>query len=549
MFYYRQGAEVLLFEYRFLTLGRFNFNFVVVLDLLRILFLISVSLITAAVLVFRLSYMRGDKYFRRFHLLLMSFVIRMYFLILRPNLVRVLLGWDGLGITSYLLVIYYGNSKAYNSGMVTAITNRLGDAFLLVRIAYLVIYGNWNFIFYSNNLNLLVTWLIMLTATTKSAQIPFSAWLPAAMAAPTPVSSLVHSSTLVTAGVYLLIRHAEFLVINNTNFYLIVIGTLTIIIASLRALFERDLKKIVALSTLRQLGVIILRLGLGAFLARFFHLLRHAFFKALLFLGTGSIIHNRKDYQDMRVIGRRLPRLPLTHGRIFLARLSLIGIPFISAFFSKEIILETILIKNLNSVVYFFIILGILLTALYRTRFIIFAFTRAFNGRRLGFKLDEDARIIQRILILSVPASLGGFFLRNILFSRPLVRSSSAETKIFILGLLFSGIFIRTLLNFMPRKIKWSGSFRRISVLWMLPQVSTSPWLINYYFLSLKIPKVLDRGVISNFSNLHVQSLTPWQFINRPVLSILKILNLFFVWAIVVGLYYLCNVNNIGKNS
>ena len=294
----------------------------------------------------------------------------------------------------------------------------------------------------------------MLTATTKSAQIPFSAWLPAAMAAPTPVSSLVHSSTLVTAGVYLLIRHAEFLVINNTNFYLIVIGTLTIIIASLRALFERDLKKIVALSTLRQLGVIILRLGLGAFLARFFHLLRHAFFKALLFLGTGSIIHNRKDYQDMRVIGRRLPSLPLTHGRIFLARLSLIGIPFISAFFSKEIILETILIKNLNSVVYFFIILGILLTALYRTRFIIFAFTRGFNGRRLGFKLDEDARIIQRILILAVPASLGGFFLRNILFSRPLVRSSSAETKIFILGLLFSGIFIRTLLNFMPRKIK-----------------------------------------------------------------------------------------------
>ena len=124
------------------------------------------------------------------------------------------------------------------------------------------------------------------------------------MAAPTPVSSLVHSSTLVTAGVYLLVRHSEFLVINGTRAYLIVIGALTILIARFSALFERDLKKMVALSTLRQLGVMMLRLGLGAFFARFFHLLRHAFFKALLFLGTGSIIHNRKDYQDMRVMGR-----------------------------------------------------------------------------------------------------------------------------------------------------------------------------------------------------------------------------------------------------
>ena len=519
-----------------------------ILDILRILFLISVRLITAAVLVFRLSYMRGDKYFIRFHILLISFVLRIYFLILRPNLVRVLLGWDGLGLTSYLLVIYYGNSKAYNSGIITAITNRLGDAFLLVRIGYLVIYGNWNFVFYSNRVNLLVAWLVILTATTKSAQIPFSAWLPAAMAAPTPVSSLVHSSTLVTAGVYLLVRHSEFLVINGTRAYLIVIGALTMLMARFSALFERDLKKMVALSTLSQLGVMMLRLGLGAFFARFFHLLRHAFFKALLFLGTGSIIHNRKDYQDMRVMGRGLPRLPLTHGRIFLASLSLIGIPFMSAFFSKEIILETILIKNLNFVVYFMMMLGILLTALYRTRFIILSFSRALNGRSLAFKLDEDARITQRIFILAAPASLGGFFLRNILFSRPTIRTSAAETKFGILGLLLLGLSLRTYLNFIPGKTKWNKRLRRLSVLWVLPQISAGPWLASYYSLSLKIPKVLDRGLISNFSNLHLQSLSPWGFVNTPILSILKILNLFFVWALVAGLYYLCNVNNRRKN-
>jgi NADH-ubiquinone oxidoreductase chain 5 len=272
--------------------------------------------------------------------------------------------------------------------------------------------------------------------------------LPAAIAAPTPVSSLVHSSTLVTAGVYLLIRHGEFLTVSRVRYYLLVIGVLTMTMARIRALLERDLKKIVALSTLRQLGIIILGLGLGSFIARFFHLLRHAFFKALLFLGTGSIIHNSKDYQDMRVIGGGFPRLPITHRSILLARMRLMGIPFISAFFSKEMILETLIIKNINFIVYTMIFLGIMLTGLYSVRFVIYAFRRVRSGTSLEFKLDEDNFILQRILILVFPAIIAGFFLGNFLFSRPAVSSSRVESKILILVMLLRGGLIRVYLNF-----------------------------------------------------------------------------------------------------
>lgn len=549
LLYYAQPAEVLLLEYTFLMLGDFRFSFVILLDMLRVLFLITVSLITVAVLIFRLSYIGGDKYFTRFHLLLISFVLRMYFLVLSPNLVSLLLGWDGLGLTSYLLVIYYGNSKAYNSGIVTALTNRLGDALLLVGVGYLASYGSWNFIFYFNKTELLVAVLLILTATTKRAQIPFSAWLPAAMAAPTPVSSLVHSSTLVTAGVYLLVRHSEFLSTNHVAWYLIIMGALTITMASLRALFERDLKKIVALSTLSQLGVIILSLGLGAVFASFFHLLSHAFFKALLFLGTGSIIHNRKDYQDIRVIGRGLPGLPVTHARIFLARLRLMGIPFISAFFSKEIILETILIKNFNFLVYLIMLFGILLTALYRTRFIVLSFTRASNRGPLGFKLDEDTHITQGILILLIPATTGGFFLGRILFSRALVRTSRVENKVLVLRLLVLGVLTRLYLNLILWKLNWKKVLRRLSILWVLPDVRTRPWLVSYHRASNQVAKLLDRGLIFDLRTAYRKIIPVWTGVNTPILSILKILNLFFIWGLVIRLYYLCDITQTGRNS
>jgi NADH-ubiquinone oxidoreductase chain 5 len=270
------------------------------------------------------------------------------------------------------------------------------------------------------------------------------------MAAPTPVSALVHSSTLVTAGVYILIRHTEIFFLNSISIVLVVMGTATIIMARFRALFESDLKKMVALSTLSQLGVMILSLGLGAFFVSFFHLLSHAFFKALLFLTAGAIIHGRSDYQDLRLMGNRAFSLPIVNRFTIISVFSLIGVPLISAFFSKELVLETILLFNHNAVIYYFIIFGVGLTAAYRRRFLSFIFRRPANRRLLVFKLDEDVLVIIGIITLVLPAVIGGFILNYLLQTSFKVRSAPGLLKlaiVLILGLAGYLLFFQSFLN------------------------------------------------------------------------------------------------------
>ena len=194
---------------------------------MSLLFIRLVILISGSVIIFSNSYIRSEKFFSRFIILVLFFILSIFLLILSPNLIRLLLGWDGLGVTSYLLVIFYQSNKSYNAGILTAITNRLGDVGLLISISILMYIGSWTYIyinFNSNTVSNLFICLIIGSAITKRAQIPFSAWLPAAIAAPTPVSALVHSSTLVTAGVYLLIRINIIIININMSNILILIG-------------------------------------------------------------------------------------------------------------------------------------------------------------------------------------------------------------------------------------------------------------------------------------------------------------------------------------
>lgn len=500
-------------------------------------------IISLAVLKFSQSYIIDDKYFIRFHFLLILFISRICLLVLRPNLARILLGWDGLGLSSYLLVIYYSRAKAYNSGMVTALSNRIGDALILVSIGYIVIFGNWNFYFYmQKEIPIFLGVLLIVAACTKSAQIPFSAWLPAAIAAPTPVSSLVHSSTLVTAGVYLIIRHNSILFINNVSFYLILVGGITIIIASVSALYETDLKKIVALSTLSQLGVIILRLGLGAFVARFFHLLRHAFFKALLFLSTGAIIHRSKDYQDLRIIGRRATALPTTNSFTLVSRFRLIGVPFISAFFSKEIILETILLNNINYRIYIFILIGIFLTAAYRTRFAIFAFARPNHNSFLTFKLEEDSLIIKRIFILLFPAIIGGFWCCLFLWDVLKLRHSTFILKTAVLMFLVLGTIYSMKKNFSSHKNKWKNLNWIIRRMWNLPIIRAQVPIILISPTRRYIHKFFDRGFLKFNTSYLVISPRKLTSLAFSIKFVYKILILIVIWIRIVVLYYLCDI-------
>jgi len=460
-----------LIDFEIINFINNNFNFILFLDFFRIIFFITVMLISRRVFVFRRSYIKNDKYYKRFHYLLFSFVVSIIILILRPNLIRILLGWDGLGIRSYLLVIYYSRSKSYNAAIITMLRNRIGDALIIVCLSSLLFLNNLNIfiIFYIIKINYFWIFILLIIAgCTKRAQIPFRAWLPAAIAAPTPVSSLVHSSTLVTAGVYLIFRFENLLVLMNVNNLLLVLGCLTIFIARLRAFFEIDIKKIVALSTLRQLGVIITRLGAGLSILGFFHLLSHAFFKALLFVRAGNLIHRSESYQDLRVIGGNREVLPLRKRIVIGSSLSLCGLPFISAFYSKEIIIESLLIYNLSFYSYFIMILGILITVFYRIRFLILSLTWFNQQRSLFNKSDLDFIINFRILRLLTPAVVIGAVIRQKLRSSCSLLIVTSNLKYLTLRLVRLALILFYFFN-LNYIILYNKFIWRVRSLWGLP--------------------------------------------------------------------------------
>lgn len=393
-------------------------------DWMSLLFISFVLLISSLVIYYRREYISRDFNINRFIMLVLMFVLSIMLLIIRPNLIRILLGWDGLGLVSYCLVIYFQNVKSFNAGMLTALSNRIGDVALLLAIAWILNYGRWNYIFYLELIKIdyeiiIIGGLVILAAITKSAQIPFSSWLPAAIAAPTPVSALVHSSTLVTAGVYLLIRFN--ILIDGTWIatVLLLIGGLTIFISGLGANFEFDLKKIIALSTLRQLGLMIRILSMGFPKLAFFHLLTHALFKALLFMCAGAIIHNINNSQDIRSMGNLATHMPLTVRCLNVANLALCGIPFLAGFYSKDIILELVLISYTNYLIFFLFFFSTGLTVCYSFRLVFYSLTGHLNCSSIHYLRDEGWTMLRGIIGLMVIRIVGGRILNWLIFPVP----------------------------------------------------------------------------------------------------------------------------------
>lgn len=390
----------LMVEWVLLNLNSINLVYIIYLDRISTIFIFVVSLISSIVILYRRIYIGSINYQSiRFLILVLIFVLSIFLIILRPNLVRILLGWDGLGLVSYCLVIYYRSVRSYLAGLLTCLINRLGDIGLLISLGWIFRYGGFRFIFYLTHFDRYLYSLIIISSFTKRAQIPFSSWLPAAIAAPTPVSALVHSSTLVTAGVYLLIRFFNNFMFNNSIFLFIRI--ITMIMSSFCAIYEFDLKKIIALSTLRQLGLMISSLFIGLVDLAFFHLLSHAIFKSLLFLCAGIIIHLLRGCQDIRIIGSLCISLPLTCCCFNISNMALCGFPFLSGFYSKDLVIERSSFFGQNCVYMglFYISLG--LTSFYRIRLFYYTNIIKYNFVSIS-RLTEDIGLIKiRIIILS----------------------------------------------------------------------------------------------------------------------------------------------------
>nr|YP_011036482.1 NADH dehydrogenase subunit 5 [Jogocerus viraktamathi]WRK19233.1 NADH dehydrogenase subunit 5 [Jogocerus viraktamathi] len=385
-------------EFNLISVSSVNFSYVMYFDWISTSFISVVLLISCMVIIYSIQYMGVMSYSSdRFLMLVLLFIFSMFLMIISPNLVSIILGWDGLGLTSYCLVIYYNSMKSYLAGLITFLTNRLGDIGLLISICWLISYGSWHFIFYSSY-NGFIYYLISVSCFTSSAQVPFSCWLPAAMAAPTPVSALVHSSTLVTAGVYLLIRFSNYFVKNN---FLLLISLITMLLASICSLFEFDLKSIIALSTLSQLGLMMSSLFLNLLDLCYFHLITHAMFKSLLFLCAGIYIFYMNDNQDIRMMNYVCNNMPITTACFNISNLSLCGIPFLSGFYSSDLIIEYSLFFNINMFVLMIFYVSLGLTVGYSLR--LFYYTMMYNNNcmSLGLMVDKFDYMSFSILILS----------------------------------------------------------------------------------------------------------------------------------------------------
>nr|UQJ75099.1 NADH dehydrogenase subunit 5 [Comatermes perfectus] len=545
-FYFVLNDLIYFIEWDIITLNSSSVIMTFLFDWMSLSFMGFVFFISSLVILYSDDYMYGDLNINRFILLVLMFVLSMMFLIISPNMISILLGWDGLGLVSYCLVIYYQNVSSYNAGMLTVLSNRIGDVALLMVIAWMINFGSWNYIYYldflynSFEMNL-ISLLVVLAAMTKSAQIPFSSWLPAAMAAPTPVSALVHSSTLVTAGVYLLIRFSPAFS-NWLCIFLLLFSGLTMFMSGLGANFEYDLKKIIALSTLSQLGLMIGAVSVGFVGLAFFHLLTHALFKALLFMCAGVIIHTMSNSQDIRFMGNLAFQMPFTSICLSVSSFALCGMPFLAGFYSKDLILEMISFSYINFIGFFLFFISTGLTVCYSFRLFYYVFCGDFNLSSFYFIGDDNLNMMCGMIGLMFVAVFGGSMLGWIIFCTP-----SMICLPFYLSLL--AIFVSLLggwFGYELSKFNFGGSLVSMifyssstfsGSMWFMPYFSTygvsmPPLLLGYNSL-----KGSDLGWVEHLGGqsiywllIYLSGINQWWQYNN-----LSIFFMFFVtWVVVL---------------
>nr|ARH53955.1 NADH dehydrogenase subunit 5 [Nacerdes carniolica] len=546
--YLMSNDLVYFFELEMLNINSLSIIMSILIDWMSVLFMSFVLFISSMVIFYSDEYMHGEKFLNRFILLVFMFILSMMLLIISPNLISILLGWDGLGLVSYCLVIYYQNIKSFNAGMLTALTNRLGDVALLLAIAWMLNYGSWNYIFYleefKNNFYMqVISILVILAAMTKSAQIPFSSWLPAAMAAPTPVSSLVHSSTLVTAGVYLLIRF-NYSFSSSMMLFLLFISSMTMFMSGLGANFEFDLKKVIALSTLSQLGLMMSILSLGDYKLAFFHLLTHALFKALLFMCAGNVIHNSMNCQDIRFMGSLICSMPLTCVYLNICNLSLCGIPFLSGFYSKDLVLEVMCMGYLNFYIYLVFYLSIGFTVCYSFRLVYYSCVGLNNFISLNNFSEKNYLMLKGMSGLIILVVFMGSVLNWLIFSSPYVIILPFFMKMMVLLVIILGIWIgfsisSFYLNYDNLSLKKLGLSWFLGTMWNMPYISTSS--LNYLFIYFGAVylKNLDYGWVEFYGSQKIYLLlknnsVKFQYFNNNIkvffiLMILWLIMLFFI--------------------
>lgn len=414
--------SVKFFEWMSIANLKIDMGFVV--DPISAIMILVVTGVGSLIHLFSIGYMHHDKGVAKYFAYLNLFLFNMLLLVLGDNLLVMFVGWEGVGLCSYLLIgFWFKDKEKAAAGMKAFVTNRIGDAaFLLGMFVLFLTFGTLNF----QEINALVpatpetAWMGALTlgtlflfvgATGKSAQIPLYVWLPDAMAGPTPVSALIHAATMVTAGVYMIVRlNPLFLMAPNTLMVIAIIGAATAVFAATIGLTQWDIKKVLAYSTVSQLGYMFLACGVGAFGAAMFHLMTHAFFKALMFLGSGSVIHAMHEEQDIRKMGALKKYMPITHWTFFFGWLAIIGIPPFAGFFSKDEVLLMSFHSPLGHVgLWVMGVLGATLTAFYMTRLMALTFWGKSRVPKDIHPHESPPSMAIPLVVLGVLSIIGGW--------------------------------------------------------------------------------------------------------------------------------------------